>query len=486
MTITRPAHLLLAAMLLTAAAAAAAPNPSTTVIARPGTDQVLDLEACLRLARDGNDRIRAEHHRREALDGQMDQALSTGLPTLDAVGTWTRGRDPSFALDESFGGSGEPISTGDPDLDALLNGFDFLPAPEDIPSQTFWRASLNLNWTLNPIKILGAVGAAGQGIRRQELIMDQARFEVERDVMTAYHGIVLADEQVRAAEAELANQAEFLEIARLRFASGQATSLDTLQAAVNMANVEPRVRQARQGLKTAGARLNAELGRDPEAPLTILREQILEHDPLDRAAALALAVRRPDVQQLAVMEDLLRQNRRAQKADARPYFTVNGSYGYVGKNVADLDDAGHDYWSAAVALNVPLFTGMLTRGLVRETEASIRRTAVERQGLLRQVRVEVLDLLDSLDVARRDLAAAELNLDRAEALLDDASMMFRLGRTDYLTVLQAEAGRAQARTNLIQARHDVLTMTASLKTAVGVSPTLPLAALAGLVEGASE
>lgn len=483
MTIHRTALLLLATVLAAAAAAAAPPD---TVTARPGADQVLDLDACLRLAVDGNDRIQAERHRREELDGQMDQALSTGLPTLDAVGTWNRGRDPSFALDESFGGSGDPISTGDPDLDALLNGFDFLPAPEDIPAQTFWRANLALNWTINPVKILGAVGAAGQGIRRQELIMDQVRFEVERDVIAAYHGIVLADEQVRAAEAELANQAELLEIARLRFKQGQATTLDTLQAAVNVANVEPRVRQARQELQTAGAQLNAALGRDPEAPLSILREQLVETDPLDRDAALALAVRRPDVQQLAVMEDLLKQNRRAQKADSRPYFTVNGSYGYVGKSVADLDDTGHDFWSATVALNVPLWTGMLTRGLVHETEAAIRRTAVQRRGLLRQVRVEVLDLLDSLDVARRDLAAAELNLDRAEALQDDAAMMYRLGRADYLNVLQAEAGRAQARTNLIRAKHDVLTLTASLKTAVGVSPTTPLAALAGLVEGASE
>ncbi|MCB1149932.1 TolC family protein [bacterium] len=484
MTIFRTALILLTAAW--AAAATAAPPPSTTVTVRPGADQVLSLEDCLRLARDGNDRIQAERHRREELDGQMDQALSTGLPTLDAVGTWNRGRDPSFALDESFGGTGEPISTGDPTLDNLLNNFSFLPSPEDIPAQTFWRANLALNWTLNPTKILGAVGAAGQGIRRQELIMDQVRNEVERDVMAAYHGIVLAQEQVAAAEAELANQAEFLEIARLRFRQGQATTLDTLQAAVNVANTEPRVRQARQALLTAGAQLNAALGRDPEAPLSVLGEQRVEIEPLDRDAALALALRRPDVQQLEVMEDLLRQNRRAQKADSRPCFTMNGSYGYVGKSVADLNDTGHDFWSATVALNVPLWTGMLTHGLVKETEASIRRTSVERRGLVRRVRVEVLDLLDSLDVARRDLAAAELNLARAESLQDDAAMMYRLGQADYLTVLQAESGRAVARTNLIQARYDVLTLTASLKTAVGVSPATPLAALAGLVEGASE
>jgi len=460
---------------------------SDDVVARAGGTEVLGLDACVRLAIAGNDQLQAERHRREELDGKMDQALSTGLPTLDAVGGWNRGRDPSFALDESFGGGGGGgFDTGDPVLDDLFNNIDFLPAPEDIPAQTFWRASLNLSWTINPTKILGAIGAAGQGIRRQELIMAQTRFAVEEQVIGAYHGIILAEEQVRAAEAELANQDEFLSIVRLRFARGMATSLDTLQAAVTVANVEPRVRSARQGLKVAGARLNAAMGRDPEAPLTVRREQFIETDEIDRDAALVMAGRRPEVEQLVVMEDLLRQSRRAQKADARPYFTVNSSYGYVGKAVADLDDTGHDFWSAAVALNVPLFTGRLTHGLVKETEASIRRTGVERRGLIRQVRVEVLDLLDNLETAHHNLAAAELNMVRADLLLDDSTVMMRLGKADYLTVLQSESNRAQARTNLIQARYDVLALTASLKTAIGVSPMLPLAAVDGLMQGEKE
>ena len=35
----------------------------------------------------------------------------------------------------------------------------------------------------------------------------------------------------------------------------------------------------------------------------------------------------------------------------RPYLSVDGSYGYVGRKLEDLDDAGHDFWRATVALN---------------------------------------------------------------------------------------------------------------------------------------
>ncbi len=63
--------------------------------ARPGAGPALDLEQCVANALRANDFLAAERMRMDELDGQMDQALSTGLPTLDLVGDWTRSRDPS-------------------------------------------------------------------------------------------------------------------------------------------------------------------------------------------------------------------------------------------------------------------------------------------------------------------------------------------------------------------------------------------------------
>lgn len=463
-------------------AAAAAADGAGIIAARPGAAETLDLLGCVRLALEGNEQLRAERIRRRELDGQMNQALSTGLPTLDAVGTWSRSRDPSFALDETFAGGGDG-EIGTSPLDSLLAGFDFLPDPDAIPAQTYWRTSLDLQWTINPVKVLGAVGAAGAGIRRQDLAVVASEHQTIEQTVTAYHAVVLAAEKASAAEASLANQDEFLQIMRLRYELGLASDIDTLQAAVAVANLEPQVRLARQGLRTAGAELNAVMGLPPESPISIVAEQEVETDPVDRDLALRLASIRPDVIQMDLTADLLRQNRRAQKAEMRPYLSLNGSYGFVGRELSGLDDKGHDFWSASVALNLPLFDGLLTRGLVQETEASIRRTEVERSGLVRRVRVEVLDLLDNLEAARLNLAAAELNMDRAQELLEISKLRLREGLTDYLTVLESESGRADARSNLIQARYDVLTLTASLKRAMGVSPLMPLAQAVRLPAG---
>ncbi|MBU1074126.1 TolC family protein, partial [bacterium] len=283
-----------------------------------------------------------------------------------------------------------------------------------------------------------------------------------------------------------ANQREFLDIMRLRYDLGMATGIDTLQAAVAVANLMPRLHLAGKELRNAGARLNAAMGLSPGMPLSIEHTQELEPDRIDQAVAIAHALRRPDVGMSELLTAMLRQSRKAQKADMRPYLSVDGSYGYVGRAVQELDDTGHDFWRATVALNVPLFDGLLTKGLVKETEASIRRNEVELTGLKRRIRADVLELLDDLDMSRVNLRAAELNLVRSEELLEISKLELRLGRTDYLTVLQSEASRSLAHSNLIQARYDVLTTTASLKRAIGVSPMLPFAAVEGLVEGGTE
>lgn len=449
------------------------------IAARPGGGAVLGLADCVKAALAQNDLLRAERLRRKELDGRMFQALATGLPTIDATGEWNRSRDPSFALDETFGGGGSLPAP----LDSLLGGFSFLPAPEDIPAQTFWRAGLNLHWTVNPTKVLGAVGAANLGIRHQDLAVRQTEHEITEQTMAAYHEIIVAAERLGAVEAQIATQRELLEILRLRCELGVATALDTLQAAVALANSQPALRRARLGLQTSGAKLNSVMGRQPEAPLAIRREQVVELEPIDRERALVLARERPDVARAALLADILKRNRSAQRSDLLPYLSLDGSAGYVGRGTSDLFDNGHDFWRATATVTVPLFDGLLTRGLVKETSAAIRRTEAERDGLRRRAEVEVLELLDGLEAARENLAAADLNLQRSEDALAQSTLKFRLGTVDYLSVLDAEANRAQARSNLIEARHEVLTLTASCKRALGQSPLLPLAAIDGLVPG---
>ena len=367
-------------------------NGVPVIEARAGADEALDLASCVRASLAANDALEAERLRMSELRGQMNQARSTGLPTLDLTGNWTRSRDPSFALDSTFGGGDSAFAApdGSPDwfLDWMSGFGSLIPPAEDIPAQSFVRASADVNWTLNPWKIRGALGAAHLGIDRQELSLRAAEYQTEELAISAYYGIVQAAEKVAAVRAQIVDQAELLDILKLQCELGLATRLDTLQAAVSLANLRPQLTVAEAGLRNAGASLNAVMGRAPEAPLSIRNEGAVELDAIDEQRALALAIERPDLKAQDHWTNILRRNQQAQAADNRPYLTLGGGYGYVGTATENLFDTGHDTWNARVAVNWSPFDGLLTRGRVAETKAMIRRSEVELQGNRRRVQVE--------------------------------------------------------------------------------------------------
>lgn len=472
-----------------AAAAPAEPDPGRdqgagAIAAMPGEAPVMDLDGCLRAALQANDLVVAERWRRRELDGQMKQALATGLPTVDLVGDWSRSRDPSFALDSTFGGGGTfgELPGADPWFNDWLAGFgSLIPPASEIPAQSYWRANLNLNWTVNPVKVLGAVGAARLGLDRQELSVLAVEHQVGEQVVAAYHQVVAAADRIAAVRAHLANQDEILSVVRLRHSLGLATQLDTLQAAVGRANTLPDLSRAEAALHTAGARLNALLGREANAPLRIRPESGLEEGVIDPRVALDLSRGRPDLVASDLLVDIQRRGKQATKADNLPYLTVAGSYGYVGRTTDTLFDDGHDTWRAAVALNIPVFDGLLTRGLVREADGRIRRSEAELSSRRREVEVEVLDLLSRLDSARQVLAAVTVNLVRAGEAREQSVLQLELGKASYVDVLIAEANRSDAQAAVIEARYEVVSLTASLKRAIGRSPAERLDAIPGLL-----
>jgi len=416
------------------------------VEALPGDGPPLGLDTCIDEALAGNAGLAGERERRRELDGKMVQARATGLPSLDLTGTWSRNRDPSFALNESFS--------------------EFI-SPEDLAAQTYWTTALGARWELNPGRVYNAIGAARLGIEHQDEVLKGSEHRLIEAVCHSYFGLVGQAEALAALDADLAAKEEFLSITRKRLDLGMSTPLDTLRAAVALANLRPQRRAAAQRLADAGAALNTLMGRPTLNPLRIETGLDPETDLIDEERALSALDRRPDLQQAELLEAILRKNRGAQMSEGLPYLSANASYGYVGRDVETLFDEGHDTWSSSLTLNIPIFNGFLIRGRVKETEAAIRRNAHARVESERQARRELLTLLGDLDAARENLAAEEA--------LAQVQRRYELGHGDYLGVLDAQAQRRQARELRIGARGQVLSLIASLKRSMGSDPRRPLA-----------
>ena len=459
------------------ASGVASADPRYVVALGDASTRVLTLGECIELAREQNPALAGERFRRGEVRGLAMQTVSEALPTLDLVGSWSRSRDPSFALDSTFGGGDGTASP-----DSLIPNFaSFIPAPEDIAAQTFWRTSLNATWEINPGRIYNAVRGIGLQLKQQETVVEDTEHAVVLEVLRAYDSVRVAGEDLDALEAEIAARREFLEISRHRFQLELATTLDTLQAAVSLANLGPERRQAETRLRDAGATLNTLLGREPYEPIAVERNLAVETTTLDRDALIGRVDSRLDLLERRREIEILRKTRGARKSFGRPYFSLAGSYGYVGRELDTLSDTGHDFWSASVALTVPLFSGLLTRGRVKETEAAILRSGRELEDAERRASAEIVRLHGELLAARENREAAELNLRQAELLVAQITRRYEVGKSEYLEVLNAQSERFRARTQEITARSEVFVRGAELKRALGYDPSQPFLALSEIV-----
>lgn len=465
----------------------------------PGSDDPpLELIHCMELALRANEDLRQQRAGLEELGGRKTQALSTGLPRIEVQGAFSRGRDPSFALDETFAGGGNPYQpvidyvdplfdfTGvtPPDVDASESSA-FFPAPEDIPAQTFWRTYLDGYWELRPTQVWRAVNAAEDAILQQEArVTDTANRTIEA-VIRSFHTVILAQERVDAMQREIDARVEFLEVTRRRYQLEFATPLDTLQAAVSVANLMPEMRRRSFDLKRAAQDLNQLLGRDPMTPIAVIASFPIEEEVLDEDTALALAARRPDLLAQQAQSDIIELQRGVAAAERHPYLSAEGQWGFVTRELDELTDTGHDFWRVGLTLHIPIFTALSPRGQIQEADAQLVQNEAAVRKLRRAVRDEVVTALGDLEIARANLAAARLNMQQAEQAFTQVSLRYELGKADRLEVLNAQSARFVARTTLIEARFDVLATTATLKRAVGVSPSRPLSVIDDLANATS-
>ena len=197
-------------------------------------------------------------------------------------------------------------------------GGGFIPAPEDIPAQTFWRASAQIFWELHPSRVIYAVKAANIALDQQSLNIRDLENRTVEETMQLYYQVLASQSLAQSIGAEVEARREFLDITRRRYFLEMATGLDTLQARVQMMNLIPAQRRAQLEVQNAGRALNTQMGRDPGNPLALHVDLLIENDHIDEEKAVALALERPDVQRALMQEDYLSAKSPSSRASCTP------------------------------------------------------------------------------------------------------------------------------------------------------------------------
>ena len=188
-----------------------------------------------------------------------------------------------------------------------------------------------------------------------------------------------------------------------------------------------------------------------------------------------------DLRTLALQEDLLRLQLKAENASRLPTIGAFGNFTLTGNNMGSVSfdpdkmtmtsvKDGY-FWqnplSAGIRVSVPLFSGLTKMNRSREIKNQISQIGLQRTYARQQVDVQVRSALNDLLTARETMYAQELTVEQARKAYSISDTRYRAGAGTILELNSAQLAQTQAQLNYSQAIFDYLTAKAEYDRIVG-------------------
>jgi outer membrane protein, heavy metal efflux system len=314
----------------------------------------------------------------------------------------------------------------------------------------------------------GKLRLGGQ-IARQSTAIERARadetwWDIRAEAAMAFYGIYRADRQIEVMEETLDWLRQFEQVATSMYSVGMGRQSDVLRAGVEVARMRAEITRMYAMRTIAVARLNALLDRPAAAPVPSVSFAAL---PADLPTASELQSWAEESRPLLEGARMGVERARTQQSLARrelwPDLTVGVQYGQ-----RPSDMGTERMGSLMIGFSVPVFAGQRQMQMRNEAAAMEQMAGAELSGTRARVHAGIVELLAELERARTlvTLYRTEV-LPQAEANVTSAFSSYRVGRVDFMTLVDAQMTLNQYSQELYELLAEYGQLVAGLEMAVG-------------------
>jgi outer membrane protein TolC len=296
--------------------------------------------------------------------------------------------------------------------------------------------------TMNSIQLTQRIpwpGKLGYARERAERLADAKALdadETERQlvarVTSAYYQLAFMDRGLTVMRETRDLLRDFLDVSSTRYAVGEGLQQDVLQAQVAVARMTEDITVMEQNRIAMAARLNALLGRDATVPVDalVLPEPAGVLPPVDSLMVRA-AVERPALGAARERAMAAAAGYRSARRQLYPDFTVTLGYGQRPQYT--------DMATIMVGVSVPIFAGGSQLPLRRELAAEQAAREAQERDLYNETFARLTELrADAERAARLAALYRDAILPQARAAVESAFSAYRVGKVDYMTLVDNE------------------------------------------------
>lgn len=263
----------------------------------------------------------------------------------------------------------------------------------------------------------------------------EIRNQIVQMVKRAYYDLYAIDRARETIEKNKALMEQFVQVAEIKYATGSGLQQDVLRAQVEFSKLEDDLIMWQQKRHAAAAKLNALLNRPADAPFEATpKELALPGTPPPQFSPSQIEERRPLLR--AWLERLGKAEAAVELArrDRWPNFTLGASYSQRDNLATGM--IMHDFFSATISLNIPLYSSRKQSAKVTEKELDEAALAAEYKNVRAEVLAEIEGLRAELERNRKRVELYHGGiLIQAQQSLESAQTGYQVGKVDFLTLI---------------------------------------------------
>lgn len=315
----------------------------------------------------------------------------------------------------------------------------------------------------------------------------QAEQELILRVAQAYFDVVVAEESIAVAEAQVHAMGEQLAIASRGFETGTTTITDVHEARSRIALARSQRVAAVNELETKRSELEKIIGQST-SPLSVLQASVVapKPEPNDPQAWVGQARNnhpavRAQQAALTAAEATINKSR----SEHLPTLDLTASYG--GNDASGNIASPVDYTTSAksrvvgVQFSMPLFSGGATSAKVAEAEAIRYKTRADLEVARRQAGADARQAYAGIINGLAQIEALNSAVESGKNAVKGNQVGYKLGIRINIDVLNAEQQLYTSQRDLTKARYDMLFQGLKLKAAAGVLGEADLGVINGLL-----
>ncbi|WP_290506047.1 TolC family protein [Algoriphagus sp.] len=308
-------------------------------------------------------------------------------------------------------------------------------------------------------------------------LTDLDKIKTENDaieaVKKAYFGVLVNQERIRLAEANLARIDTLLNETRALNEAGFAEKMDVSRIQVQRNNTFSQLERSRTALEISEQILKLQMGLPMEYDV-LITETLEELNPIEEINALLIdeGRERVEVSQLQTNIELVWLDLKNNQSQYMPTidFVANGIRSGAGNSLGTVYDSQNWFGSSllGVSMQIPIFDGLLKSAKIQRNRIQIQQLENQRYFLNESIKNEVYTAKANLQNELNILRVQRENLDLAKEVYDITKIKYQEGVGSNLEVVEADAALIEAEINYLTALYDGLVSKVDLERALGI------------------